>query len=686
MKKHICTYPFLTFPLSFFPTLLLFLTFQTSAQELLQPETLWKLGRVNLEAVSPDGQLAVYGVTTYVLATNKSNTDLYTVTTNGGVTRKVTAFEGSEDNARFRPDGKKIGFLRDGLLWEMNLDGSDQNQVSDIEMNGFAYSPNGKQLLYIQDVKYFKDSKDIYPDLPLAKARIIDDLMYRHWKNWDDYKRSNIFVSPSQPSPKGKELQEPLNIMKDEPFDSPLQPLGGMEQIAWSADGTQIAYTCKKMNGTVSALSTNSDIFVYTLATGKTVNVSESNKGYDQNPTFSPDGKYLVWNSMLTPGYESDRNRVVCYDLATGKTTELSDKTDESMNSPMWSADSKTIYCIGGDGNATEQLHALDVATHTWRTITKGVFDFQSMALGAGNTLIGARVDMTNPSELYKIEVKTGEMSVLTHTNDALWSGIKKAKVEKRLVKTTDGKMMHVWVVLPPDFDAKKKYPALLYCQGGPQSMVSQFFSYRWNFNLMASKGYVIVAPCRRGMPGFGQKWNEAISRDWQGQAMQDLLSAIDEVKKEPYIDAAHLGAIGASAGGYATYWLAGHHEKRFKTFIAHAGLFNLESWYGMTEEVFFAQHEFGKDGYWGKDNKDFAVASPHRFVGNWDAPMLVIHGEKDFRVPVSEGMQAFQAAQLRNIPSRFLYLPEEGHWVGNPQTSVLWQRVFFEWLDKWLK
>ncbi len=679
MKKHTCTY--------FFLTALLLLSTISHAQVLLQPETLWKLGRVNLEAVSPDGQLAIYGVTTYVLANNKSNTDLYTVATNGGTTRKVTAFEGSEDNARFHPNGKKIGFLRDGLLWEMNLDGSDQNQVSDIEMNGFSYSPDGKKLLYIQDVKYFKDNKDIYPDLPLAKARIIDDLMYRHWKSWDDYKRSNIFVMTSTlPSSSDLALKEPLNIMKDEPFDSPLQPLGGMEQIAWSADGKQIAYTCKKMNGTASALSTNSDIFVYTLATGKTVNVSETNKGYDQNPTFSPDGKYLVWNSMQTPGYESDRNRIVCYELATQKITELSDKTDESMNSPLWSADSKTIYCIGGDGNATEQLHALDVATHTLRPITKGIFDFQSMALGAGNTLIGARVDMTMPAELYKIEVKTGEMSVLTHTNDALWSGIKKATIQKRLVKTSDGKQMHVWVVLPPDFDAKKKYPALLYCQGGPQSMVSQFFSYRWNFSLMAANGYVIVAPCRRGMPGFGQKWNEAISRDWQGQAMQDLLSAIDDVKKEPYIDANHLGAVGASAGGYATYWLAGHHEKRFKTFISHAGLFNLESWYGMTEEVFFAQHEFGKDGYWGKDNKDFAVASPHRFVGNWDAPMLVIHGEKDFRVPVSEGMQAFQAAQLRNIPSRFLYLPEEGHWVGNPQTSVLWQRVFFEWLDKWLK
>lgn len=650
----------------------------TAQTQLLTPEKLWQLGRVGLEDVSPDGKTTVYGVTWYNLAANKGTTDLYAIPTDGGEARKITAYEGNKENARFRPDGKKIGYLRDGILWEMNPDGSDQRQVSDLEMNGFAYAPDGKHILLIRDVKYFKEVKDVYPDLPLATARIIDDLMYRHWKSWDDYQRSNVFYIGYED---GKLLGEPVNII-NEPFDSPLTPMGGMEQISWSADSKYIAYSCKKSNGKAEALTTNSDVFLYELASGKTTNLSEGMKGYDLEPVFSPNGQYVIWNSMEREGYEADRNRLFIYDLKSGKREELTRSFDNDANNARWSADSKTIYFIGGD-QGTVQLFALDVATQKIRRITEGVHDYTAMAV-AGNRLVASRMSMSMPVELYTINPLNGETKQLTFTNKDLLATLKTGEVKKRMVKTTDGKQMLVWMIYPPDFDKSKKYPTLLYCQGGPQSALSQYYSYRWNFQLMAANGYIVVAPCRRGMQSFGQAWNEEISGDWGGQAMQDLLSAIDDAKKEPYVDANRLGAVGASFGGYSVYWLAGNHQKRFKAFIAHCGMFNMESWYGTTEEMWFANWDF-KGAYW--DNPEtYKKFSPHLFVKNWDTPILVIHSEKDFRVPVSEGMQAFQAAQLRNIPSRFLYMENEGHWVSKPQNSVLWQREFYRFLDQYLK
>ena len=648
----------------------------------LTPEKLFQMGRVALEDVSPDGKTTVFGVTTYQLDANKGSTNLYTVSNDtSSVARRLTRFDGSEANARFRPDGKKIGFLRGAFLWEMNPDGSDLRQVSDLEMNGFAYSPKGDKILFAQDVKYRKTTKDIYPDLPNANARIYDDLLYRHWKSWDDQSESNVFFADYKD---GKLTSTPKNIVA-EAYELPLEPDEGMEQIAWSMDGQSIAYSCKKERGTAYAISTNTDIYLYELATGKTTNLSDGMKGYDKEPVFSPDGQYLIWTSMERAGFESDRSRLFYYDLKSKQRGELTYGFDNDVVSPKWSADSKNIYFIGGD-RGTHPIFSMNFSTKKIKQITSGVHDYVALAVGRGDQLVAQRQSMSMPTELYVVDGSKGEARQLTFVNKELLSQIKIGEVKKRTVKTSDGKEMLVWMILPPDFDSTKKYPTLLYCQGGPQSALSQYWSYRWNFQLMAANGYVVVAPCRRGMPTFGRAWNDAISKDWGGQPMRDYLSAIDDAKKERFVDADRLGAVGASYGGYSVYWLAGNHQKRFKCFVSHCGLFNLESWYGTTEELFFANYDLG-GAYWDKPKPDsYAKFSPHNFVANWDSPMMVIHGERDYRVPLSEGLQAFQAARLKGLPAKLLTFPDEGHWVSSPQNSILWQREFYGWLDKWLK
>ncbi|MEM1322603.1 MAG: S9 family peptidase [Bacteroidota bacterium] len=662
--------------------LLLAISLSATAQnDRLTAEKLWELGRVSLEDVSPDGKTVLYGVRYYDIQANKGSTDLYIVPTAGGTAKKLTAYAGSEYNAKYRPDGERIAFLRGGQLWEMNADGTDQHQVSEEEMNGFSWSPTGKHILFIRDVKYDQTANELYKDLPLADARIIDGLMYRHWNQWHDYSCSNIFYMAYED---GQLTGSATNIMK-EPYDSPVNPFGGMEQIAWSANGKAIAYTCKKESPTQWAQSTNNDLYLYELASGKTRNLSQGMPGYDQEPVFSPDGRYLLWSSMERAGFESDRNRVFCYDLQKQTKEELTVGLERNVSHPHWSADSKTLYFSSGV-EATYQLFAMDFASRKIRQITKGVHNYYSFLPAAGNSLVASRASMSMPHELYRVDTGSGAAEPITFINKEALSKIKMGEVKERWVETTDGKQMKVWMIYPPDFDPNKKYPALLYCQGGPQSAVSQFWSYRWNFQMMAANDYIIVAPNRRGLPSFGREWNDQISGDWGGQAMQDYFSAIDEAKQEPYIDEERLGAVGASYGGYSVYWLAGNHNKRFKAFISHCGLFNLESWYGTTEELFFANWDI-KGPYWQKDQPiSYEKHSPHKYVRNWDTPMLVIHGEKDFRVPIGEGMQAFQAAQLQGIPSRFLYFPEEGHWVSSAQNGILWQRVFFDWLDTYLK
>ena len=666
---------------------LLCISWILSAQQKLTPELMWKFGRVNDIRLSPDKKSLLFGITYYDLAANKGNRDLYLIPISGGNAVNITNSSGSEYNGIWRPDGKKIGYLSaetgEMQIWEMNPDGSSKTQISRHPggINGFAWSPDGTRILFIADVKLDKNVNDLYPDLPKTDAMVYDDLFYRHWDSWTDYSYSHIFASVYTDGQCGSGI----DIMAGERYDAPLSPDGGMEQISWSADSRKIAYTCRKLNGREEAVSTNSDIYLYDIGSGITLNLSESMPGYDQDPVFSPDGKSLAWCSMKTPGYESDQKDIIVYDLLKGTHVNITGTFDESAFALNWSHDSKMIYFLSYT-KATCQVFSVKPGEGLCRQLTAGIHDYTELATD-GKVFAGVRMSMSSPSEIYRLEPSkeglTGKQ--LSFVNTSLLETISMGKVESRMITTSDGKQMLVWVIFPPDFDKTKKYPALLYCQGGPQSAVSQFFSYRWNFQMMAAAGYIVVAPNRRGLPSFGSVWNDQIALDYGGQNMKDYLTAIDTLAAEPYVNETRLGAVGASYGGFSVYWLAGNHNKRFKAFIAHCGMFNLESWYGTTEEMWFANHDLG-GAYWEKPSPKSYDFSPHRFVGNWDTPIMVIHGGRDFRIPYTEGMQAFDAAQLKGIPSRFLFFPNENHFVLKPQNSVLWQREFFRWLDEWLK
>jgi dipeptidyl aminopeptidase/acylaminoacyl peptidase len=658
--------------------ILLVISLQLFGQEKLTPELLWEIDRISQDDISSDGSTLLFGVTSYDLDKNKGDRNLYLMSSNGGNPDMITDFEGSEYNAQFRPNFDKIGFLYGGEFWEMNRDGSEKTKISDVKMGSFKYSPDGSKILYTSELVY--DSMNPHPDLPLATARIFDQLMYRHWDHWEDGKYSNLFIAELNE----KGMDEGLNIT---PFahDVPLQPFGNKSAYNWSPDMQWIAYTCKKMSGKTYAESTNSDIYLYHVPSGKTMNLTEDNPGYDKEPVFSPDGTFIAWNSMARDGYESDKNRIYVQNLKTGNRKELTKAFDENANHPQFSNDGTQIFFLSGV-NATVQLFKVSVEGGEVEQLTQGRHNYYDF-LVAEEFLITRKASMMNAHELYKVSLENGRDERMSFATQEVMGKIQQGRVRKHWVKTHDGKDMLVWLIYPPNFDPQKKYPALLYCQGGPQAAVNQFFSFRWNFQLMAANDYIIVAPNRRGLPSFGTEWNESISKDWGGGAMQDYLTAIDSVLiLEPAIDSDRLGAIGASFGGYSVYWLAGNHNKRFKTFISHCGLFNLESWYGTTEELFFANWDIGGPYWEDKWKADYQAFSPHRFVKNWDTPILVIHGEKDFRVPVSEGIQAFHVAQMQDIDSRFLYFPDEGHWVLSPQNGVFWHRTFFDWLDRYLK
>jgi dipeptidyl aminopeptidase/acylaminoacyl peptidase len=647
----------------------------------LSPEILWKFGRVADHQLSPDGKSIIYNVTRYDAATNKRQTQILKVSTEGG--EPVVIGEGG--NMRWKPESEKIGYLSSesgsSQIWEMSPDGTGKLQITQIEgdINGFEYAPDGKKFFFLKDVKLDKTPQEIHTDLPLTNVRIIDDLMYRHWNAWSDYDYSHIFVADLSMSP----VKEGIDIMKDEPMDSPLSPYFDQNEIKWSPDSRFIAYTCKKMKGREYAVSTNSDIYLYEIETGTTENLSQGMPGYDKYPVISPDGSKIAWQSMSTPGYEADKQRLIVMDLKTKEKKDLTRNFDQDVANLLWDKDNTTIYFISGF-HARFQIYKINTGTGEISQITKGDHDYTSFSM-AGDVLTGEKMSLSMATEIFRINSLTGEETQLTFTNKNIYDAVKMSKVEERRVKTTDKKDMLVWVMYPPDFDPNKKYPALLYCQGGPQSAVSQFFSFRWNLQLMAANGYIIVAPNRRGLPTFGEEWNRQISGDYGGQNMKDYLSAIDNVSKEPFVDKENLGAIGASYGGYSVFYLAGHHEGRFKAFISHCGIYNLESMYGATEETFFVNFDNGGP-YWAKPKPVGYQFSPHLFVDKWDTPIMIITGEMDLRVPYTQSLEAFNAAQLRGIPSKLLVFPEETHFVVKPQNSILWQREFFGWLDKWLK
>ena len=653
----------------------------------LTPENLWKLQRVYGEQVSPDGNTILYSQKSYDLEKDAGTAHLMTVPVNGGEPTMISDGEKSVYDAQWRPDGQKIGYLSTASgsmqLWEMNADGSEARQITDFsfDISNWHYAPDMKHISFTRDVKIEESLADKYNDLPEATGRAYDNLMFRHWTQWHDYEYSHVCFADYN---EGDIIAQYTDIMMEEPYDSPMNPFGGGEQITWSPDGQSIVYVCKKEVGKDYAVSTNSDLYQYSLASGETVNLTEGMMGYDTEPVFSPKGTHLAWMSMAKNGFESDKNDIIVMNLSSMEKINLTAGIDQTFGHPVWSNDQKTIYTLS-PVMATYQAFSIDVVSKEIKAITEGEHNVNSIAL-AGKMLVGTKSSMSHANELYTWNIGSGKEMQLSTGNKDLMAGMKMGKVEKRMIKTTDGKDMLTWVIYPPDFDPNKKYPTLLYCQGGPQSAVSQFFSFRWNFQLMAANGYIIVAPNRRGLPSFGQKWNDDISKDWGGQPMKDYLSAIDEVAKEPFVDNDKLGAIGASYGGYSVYYLAGIHEGRFKTFISHCGLFNLESWYASTEELFFANWDIGGP-YWDSPMPEsYTKFSPHKLVQNWDTPILVIHNELDFRVPLNQGLEAFTAAQLKGIPSKLLYYPDEGHWVLKPQNGVMWHREFYGWLDQWLK
>ncbi|MFO7940429.1 MAG: S9 family peptidase [Bacteroidales bacterium] len=651
----------------------------------LTPEALWAFGRIGGVEVSPDKTTLLFSASFYDVEANTGNSELFIIPVEGGEPENIARTRGGEYNAQWRPDGQKIGYLsaESGAmqLWEMNPDGTKRTQISDIEggINGFKYAPDMKKILFTKQVKLDQSTLDRHPDLPKATGRVETDLMYRHWDQWHDYKYSHVFIADYN----GTSLSNATDIMEGEPFDSPLEPFGGMEQINWSPDSKQIVYTCKKLSGKDYAVSTNSDIYLYNLASKETKNLSKGMMGYDKAAVFSPDGSMLAWESMERDGYESDKNRLFVYTFATGEKKEYTTDFDQNVHGLTWSDDNQYLY-FTSDYHARFQAYRIAIPGGNIEQLTEGIHNYLS-AIPVGDKLIGTKQSMSKPTEVYSVNMDTKEETQLSHINKHLLDQLKMGEVKKRWVKTTDGKEMLVWVIYPPNFDPNKKYPTLLYCQGGPQSSVSQFFSYRWNFQMMAANDYIIVAPNRRGLPSFGQEWNEQISGDYGGQNMKDYLTAIDNVAKEPYVDNDNLGAVGASYGGFSVFWLAGNHDGRFDAFIAHDGIFNLEAQYLETEELFFANWDLGGP-YWDKANKETYDNSPHRFVDKWDTPLMVVHGEQDFRITYTQSMAAFNAAQILDIPSKLLFFPDENHWVLKPQNGIMWQREYFSWLDKWLK
>lgn len=653
----------------------------------MTPEMMLSLARVGASSLSPDGKTIVYSVGFPNIKENKIRTELFSIASNGTGRRQLTQGIAGLHGARWIQQGRRISYISsesgEPQVWTMAPDGTDRKQVTRIEggLSDYLFSPDETKLAYIKEISFGKSTKEVYPDLPKATGRIVTDLMYKHWDEWVET-IPHIFIASvgNEPITSGKD------ILEGEPYEAPTKPFGGSEELSWSPDGKTLAYSSRKKTGLEYSLSTNTDIYLYDLASGSTRNITEGNGGYDTHPRFSPDGSKISWISMERDGYEADLKRLFIQELKTGKKTFLTDGFEYDVDETVWSPDSKSIFFLATK-HAEAQLWELALKGRKIRQITTGMHDYTSLDLQAGKLLAG-RQSYTLPTDLYLVDPKTGRADQLTHENKETLDKLSPISVEKRWVKTTDGGNMLVWVILPPNFDKTKKYPALLFCQGGPQSAVSQFFSYRWNMRLMAEQGYIVIAPNRHGVPSFGKAWNEQISGDYSGQNIQDYLTAVDEVKKEPWVDADRLGCVGASYGGYSVFYLAGVHQKRFKAFIAHAGIFNLEMQYMTTEEMWFANWDMG-GAPWEKDNavaqRTFAN-SPHKLVGNWDTPILVIHGERDYRILAGQGMAAFNAAKLRGIPAELLIYPDENHWILRPQNALLWQRTYFDWLDKYLK
>ena len=682
----------------------------------LTPELLWKLGRLGDAAISPAGDRIAYTVRRYDLEEDSGSSSIHTTPIQSGKSRKILAGLKSVSNLQWSTqneetrlffvaipkDEKEKAESKDdqdddgdkapeqdpesvSQVWSCRADGSDLKRVTSIAggVANLKVSPTGTHLAFTVDVKLDSTVNELFEDLPKADARIIDSLLYRHWNAWHDYKYSHIHVAALKDDGTADEAKD---LMAGLRADSPVPPFGGAEQFAWSPDGKEIAYTAKLVRNW--AESTDSDVYLVDVSgEGRTRCITSGMDGYDNEPSYSPDGRYLAFHSMRRPSFESDRNRILIFDRSSGEIEELTVGLDRTTHGATWTPDSRGVLFVS-EHRGTNQIFSLTLGQKGETQITRGRYNWSLRDISSdGKTLLAARMSMLRPYELFSVSRESGQAQSLTQINDATYSELELPKIEERWVRASDGESVHNWVIYPPDFDPSKKWPMITYCQGGPQGQIGQWFSYRWNFHLMAANGYVVLAVNRRGLPGFGREWNDQISGDWGGQAMQDILSSTDDMLTERYVDDERVAAVGASFGGYTVFWMMGNSQDRFCTMIAHCGVFNLESMYGSTEELFFVNWDLGGP-YWksSKIQRDYDRFSPHQFVGRWKTPLLIIHGEKDFRVPVTQGMEAFTAAQVQGVPSRFLYYPNEGHWVLGPQNGVLWHRVFFDWLGRYCK
>ncbi|HET8963310.1 MAG TPA: S9 family peptidase [Chitinophagales bacterium] len=662
-----------------------------SAQDVMTPELLWSLGRVNAECVSADKSAVIYSVKYYDQAANSGESNLYAVKISDGSVKQLTNTKGTEYNVVILPNGK-MGYLLNSQLYQAEWDGSAAKQITNFTagLDNVKFSDDGTSIIFSGEVKTGKTLADLYPQYPKADVKIIDDLMFRHWDIWEDENSSHVFYAKWN----NGNISNVVDIMENEPYDCPTKPWGGAEDFIWGKDGKSIIYVTKKLTGKEYAVSTNTDLYEYEISTAKTKNLTPNFKGYDTRPTLSPDGKWLAFLSMEQAGNEADKNRIMILNTATSEITDLSKMLNETVDALYWSPDSKHIY-LQLPTQGTISLYSFD-----WESYQKGLrkdpisqdikgqFDITGLVGFTDSEIIVSRTDMNHAAEIFAFNTSTNALKQVTHVNDDIYNNIALSKVEPHWIKTTDDKEMLVWVILPPNFDPTKKYPTLLYCQGGPQSPVSQFYSFRWNFQLMAANGYVIIAPNRRGMQGHGVEWNAAISKDWGGQPIRDYLSAIDWAKKDlDYVDDDRCGAVGASYGGYSIFMLEGVSDGRFKSFIAHDGVFNLQSMYGATEELWFTNWEM--DGpYWetGEANdKSYSEFNPIEHVDKWKTPILIFQGGKDFRVTEDQAFQAFTAAQLLGLKSKLVYFPNENHWVLSYQNAMIWHKEFYSWLKETL-
>nr|WP_122119569.1 S9 family peptidase [Alistipes megaguti] len=680
------------------------LTAEEIAAGRFTPEVMWKMSRATASSLSPDGRTLLYQQTDYNVAENRGVTTLWVEDLASKAVTRLTDFTSNSLAPRWSADGGKIYFLSDRSgsmqVWEMSPTGGNVRQLSDLKggIEGFGISPRGDKAWYVQRVQAAdRRSADIHKDMDKSQARIYDDLMARHWDYWDEGEYLHLFVGDF-----GAEGLKPGTdiIGAEAAWDTPLAPYFDMAEIAWNNAGTMLAYTCKPLTGTAYAVSTDSDIFVYDVASGQTQNICkptnfntgeliESSRdnlpGYDKYPVWSPDDRMIAFLSQRRAGNESDKSRLFLYDCSTAEMRDLTEAFDYNAQNVVWEGNDRVWFIAPIEG--TYQICRVAATDGEVEVLTKGDHSLTAFTTGGGR-MVAERSTISSATEFFEVNTSDGSLTQISAINDAIYKNIRMGEVQKRWVRTTDGKQMLTWVILPPDFDPAQKYPTLLYCEGGPQSVVANGWSYRWNFQLMSAQGYVVVAPNRRGVPSFGQEWLDQISGDYSGQNIRDYLSAIDDVAREPWADEERMGCVGASYGGYSVYFLAGCHKKRFKAFIAHCGIFDFDSMYGETEELWFVNNDYGGP-YWDRDNataqRSYAN-SPHKFVEKWDTPILIFTGEKDFRIPYTQSLEAFTAARVRGIPARLVEFRDEAHQVFKPQNSMVWNREFFGWLDRYVK